>query len=166
MLSTGIMINQTLITRGRNTIISCTYATGNGDRTRRKSTQGKQNKRWRRQRVKGINTGGRCCRLIADKKDAWPRQTRKCKVWWVGEENVCGPGPQPPHLPPCLPPSLTQDPTWREPSYRLSSSPSVSDRMIMEHSSELFLIHARCDKGGTSFFFSSPFSFFFHCGQL
>lgn len=120
-----------------------------------------------RQTVKGINIGGWCCRLTADKKDTWPRQMRKWKVWWSGKREgslvqlqVCRP----------VPPKSTPHPPFPAPIFRhvilhyyvktsrRLSSPSAADRTIMEHSLVLFLIHASCDKGTCFFFF---FFFFF-----
>lgn len=112
-----------------------------------------------KQTVKGINIGGRSHRLIADKKDAWPGQMRKCKVWWAwGGGSLVQLGVL--HAGATKTPLFSPSDTWfctllRD--YKLSS-PSVADRMIMEHSFKLFLIHASCDKGGTCFFF--------HWGQL
>lgn len=66
---------------------------------------------------------------------------------------VCRPVPPPQiHTPPTHPPFPT--PIFRhmilhyyvKSSHRLSS-PSAADRTIIEHSLELFLIHASCDKG-------------------
>lgn len=91
---------------------------------------------------------------------------RKWKVQWSGEWEgslvqlrVCRP----------VPPKSTPHPSFPTPIFRhmilhyyvkTSSSPSAADRTIMEHSLELFLIHASCDKG-TCFFF---FVFFYFTG--
>lgn len=87
---------------------------------------------------------------------------RKWKVWWSGEWEgilvqlwVYRPVPPQIHPHPSFPTPIFRHMIlhyYVKSSHRLSS-PSAADRTIMEHSLELFLIHASCDKETCFFFF-------------